>query len=552
LPIVDGRLPVAARVVFMAIFFGAALSIYAQEEDKTYYIKDVTFEPAGRTKAGALERETGIKTGREFHSKEELDSYLDDKKQALLNNRVFESAAVGYSEGEPEEDGRVPISVTVKTEDSRNFIILPYPKYDNNGFEFSIKLRDYNFLGSLVPLKAELGGFYDDATSNFELNFALDSAYLFSAFGLNWNLNFAISAAYLPVPHGSVPYSINNPADPDLDESGQDTVGLSVEIPFKNERAGIVTLGTGASFVINEEQDFFDKSKTNNIFKDTKYLSQDVFAKWKVLLFPFLDFYFIPVVKARFYEQLAGDPLSYREGPLLIFQNKINSEKINWAGNFKEGYSISFDGDFYYNTKYSEVNPVLTFTMASYSKFFNRFGLYTKMRGKQWFINDFSAKHFYDPDRTLAGNMLRGVIDRTIYADDILSFNFDFPIRVWDAMPSQWFKTEKLKYFNFEFFLSPFVDMAFVDGKSLDAETGEAKPLYFFSSGYFNSGATVRRYEPNGVFITSGFEAIFFPLTWRSLFLRLSMGWDITKSIRENRILGIKDAEIYIGLSLQY
>jgi len=532
-------------VFYIALY--AACSAAAQplcaEENEVRYIKSVEFEITGRTKKSALERAAGIKAGTEFSSVEDIERYIDAKRQELLNNRGFAGVTLEYIEAEAEEDGRIPVSLTVRTEDTRNFVILPYPKYNSGGVEFSLRLRDYNFSGAMAPLEMDFGGFYDEASEDFELVFKLAGACPFRAFGLNWNLNFALGAAYV-LSDSDVPYSINNP-ETDVSKDEKNTFGLSVEIPLKRERLGVITIGAGAAFIINEERDFFYKYEHQNIFEDTKYFSEDVFAQWKVRCFTVsgADFFYIPVFRARFYEHLAGDVISYREGIVLEFSHRITFEKINWSGNFREGLTVSLQNTFDYNTKYNKWNPVIAFTLASYDKYFSRMGLSAKMRYRQWFSTDDDfTEYFSDKERIQAGNVLRGVADRLIYADDIWSFNFDFPVHIFDFMPSEWFKTGKLKYINFELFVSPFADIAYVDGKLLDAKTGRTEEyLHFLTGG-----------KLNGIFITSGFETIFFPVTWRSVFLRLSIGWDITRSVKEDRVLGIKDTEIYLGLSLQY
>jgi hypothetical protein len=104
-------------------------------------------------------------------------------------------------------------------------------------------------------------------------------------------------------------------------------------------------------------------------------------------------------------------------------------------------------------------------------------------------------------------------------------------------MPSKWFKRDKFRYFNFDFFLSPIIDMAFVDGALLDAKGKVTDELTFNGDDFFFAG---------------GLEAVVFPLAWRSIFLRISAAWNIKHLIESKTAPSFGNSEIYIGLDYQY
>jgi hypothetical protein len=118
-----------------------------------------------------------------------------------MNQRALESADIRCFEGDALEDGSVPVDLLIITKDTWNIIALPKPQYDDNtGFELTLKARDYNFLGTLSPLRVDLG--YTLAAdkvwdySKGAFNFLLDADIPFKAFDLNWNVNFDHAFSY--------------------------------------------------------------------------------------------------------------------------------------------------------------------------------------------------------------------------------------------------------------------------------------------------------------------------------------------------------------------
>ncbi|MDC7222053.1 MAG: hypothetical protein PQJ59_19140 [Spirochaetales bacterium] len=144
-------------------------------------IKEIKVEVDGITRPFAVKRELNIYEGQEFSSEEELDDYLYLSKNQLDDLRIFKEVTFipEYIPGnsEPRE-----VIVNVILTDTWNIMALPYPKYDSNdGFEMSLRLRDYNFLGLMEPLRINLNYSYDeDGNNQFETE-------------LSYTLNFLIA-----------------------------------------------------------------------------------------------------------------------------------------------------------------------------------------------------------------------------------------------------------------------------------------------------------------------------------------------------------------------
>ena len=88
----------APIVFFAAIVFSQ--SALAQE----WAIRSADFDPKGLTKVSALKRNIKVDTDRVFQSKQELDEYIVQIKQKLINARLFESVQIDAEESEAADD----------------------------------------------------------------------------------------------------------------------------------------------------------------------------------------------------------------------------------------------------------------------------------------------------------------------------------------------------------------------------------------------------------------------------------------------------------------
>jgi hypothetical protein len=113
------------------------------------------------------------------------------------------------------------------------------------------------------------------------------------------------------------------------------------------------------------------------------------------------------------------------------------------------------------------------------------------------------------------------VLNNHVAADFMLSLNLELPYRI-PVRPSEWFKTSKLRIFNFELFLSPFLDFAIAH---------LPRP--------YNGQDTLTAYYAGGM------EIFLFPDVMRSFYIRLSGGFDLDKFFRD---YSIPSVEFFAGL----
>ena len=156
------------KVVFLLLFLSMCFCLSGEE----FYIGDIDVSIEGMTNRQSLLRVMKLRIGQKFNSERELENELKIVKDRLDNTRIFKSVVI-TKEFQSAIDGKIPVVVLVNIVDSWNIIALPYPKYDsNNGFEFKIAVRDYNFMGFMEPLRLDLKYIYDENNKhNFESRF---------------------------------------------------------------------------------------------------------------------------------------------------------------------------------------------------------------------------------------------------------------------------------------------------------------------------------------------------------------------------------------------
>ena len=129
-----------------------------------------------------------IQLNQEFETENDFQNYIEQIKQKLDNLRVIETYEI-LTDLILEENYFV--NLIIKTVDTKNFIALPYPKYDSNeGFVAKIKLRDSNLFGTISVLDAELLYAYTEKSLRFPVdnvdNFVYNSKTLKFSHFLMW------------------------------------------------------------------------------------------------------------------------------------------------------------------------------------------------------------------------------------------------------------------------------------------------------------------------------------------------------------------------------
>jgi hypothetical protein len=497
-------------------------------DDKTvYYVRNIDFDVSGPTLFGismshsrpfAILYHGEIKEGEEIHGGAALEKYIQDKTQLLMNQRVIASASIDYAAAEKDPDGRQPLDLLVTVRDSWNLIALPYPKYDSNeGYNIIIKARDYNFLGTMNPLRIDMG-YKRDLYKRNTFNLLIDSNIRFKAMGLDWNFNFDNEFFYT----AGEPLSFIN------------TTGFDVELPVKRTTLILSLAHTVNMFPKNADVFWLDYGKYFEGIYDAFVFS----AAWRIPLGVNFGDYgeltYTPVISETVPYPVASNwPIdALHRGPVTLVGHSLGVNKVDWIDNLRRGFNVSLNNNYSIlpNTNNSMIaNTQYDFTGIGHFIINDSLGFSTRLRFSQWF-NKFPSTYTIG-----AGDVLRGIPDRDVFADYMFSVNLDLPVRVLKFTPSSWF-TPKLRFFDFELFLSPVLDLAFARDPVLN-----------------------RRFHPRDMYVSGGFELIIFPRFMRSLYLRISPCFDIIKFVDQSVVpvlgkdsSGARNLELFFGMEFHY
>jgi hypothetical protein len=479
------------------------------DDDRLYVITGFEFDINGRTRPFALLRNAELKTGETFHGKAELDAFVADKTQVLVNQRVLnDNALITYSVGDQTEDGSYPVVLTLIVEDTWNIIAIPRPQYSSNsGFDITIKARDYNSFGTMNPLRLDIGYSYDEEGRSF-YNMMLDTDTPFRLFDLDWNFNFDHDLSYRP--DVDQPYYYKN------------TTGISVELPYKRT---IFTVGFYESLILNQEVAriyWYDYGR----FQEGIYLSSNPFIAWSIPTgfhyYHLGEVTYTPGFSAIFNHEFPQWPLfSFLKGPILGFSHSLSFGRVDWVDNFRKGVYASISNSFSYNFYLAEHDTRpwgASFSVlgAGYKIINEHVSFSTRLMYRHWFFTDYTIS---------GGDVVRGILDNDITANSMFSLNLDFPFKILRFRPSVWFDSHKMRFFNFDLHVAPFIDMAL-----------------------YNNPITQEPFGFENMLIGGGLEAIIFPESFRSLFLRISVGL----GVKTADLGGGLSREIFIGTDLHY
>jgi hypothetical protein len=498
-----------------------------ENPDPVYVIRGIEFDITGRSRPFALISSGNFKEGERIKGKDNLDKYLALKKQLLINQQVLEDATIDYFIGESESDGALPVKLLVHVKDTWNLIVLPYPKYDSNeGFSITLKARDYNFLGTMSTLRVDLG--YKNNNGEQSLNFLLNSDVPFEAAGLNWVLNFDHFFGY----------TFNEPL------YYQNVTGLSLLLPWRNTT---VTTGFNQYLTINEENtdediDIFDLGQR---YYDV-YGSTELFASWKlpfgVEIGGFGGLEYTPGVSGRI-----NYPYGSMDEPrkaAASFTHSIGFGRVDWIGNYRKGLSASIGNSYnwYFDRGDSPLKVSLEAGISFYWIFSEFFSLSSRLNYRQWW--HWSDKLGGYIPYYGAGDRVRGILDFDIRAYQVLSLNMDFPFRILRFRPSEWLNNEKFHIIDFEMHLSPFFDIAMLNGP------------YSKLKDEYNPYNGKTSFTVDDMINTTGFEVFVFPGFFRSLKIRASIGYNINRIKKAGKPFKwdfFSDwDEIFIGLDHAY
>ena len=490
----------------------ATASISASQQ--IFYIRTIAIDSTGFTQRFAIMSKGEFVEGERIIGSDNLENYRQNKIQLLSNERVLDSVDISYTIGAPESDGSLPVDLAIKTVDTWNIIVLPYPRYDeNDGFELTIKARDYNFLGTMNPLRIDLGyhlnpEFFDNFFSNLSKGsflFIIDSDTPFRFMGYTWNFNF----------DHEFQYTYDQPL------FYKNTTGLSIDFPMQYATA---TFGIEESIVANEDNkakygiEWEQSAEQHEQFKDF-YMASSLFLSYRmptgIKMQDYGEVIYSPKVSGTINMTPGGDIGDLRRGPEMSMSHSIGFGRIDWIENYRKGFSVSLSNTNPYNFYTQKWDSSVSFSAVGHIIVTKFFGIGAFAQYRQWF-------HEYNAE---AGDALRGIINKAMPANRMLSVNLDFPFQVLRFTPSKWFNTPRLRYFDLDIHASPILDMALVED-----------PLHTIA------------FTPSDIQIAGGLEIIIYSHFMRSIYFRISLGINIREMIKTGKLPDGDNREIFFGL----
>lgn len=486
-----------------------------------YIIKDYTFSIEGSglkflgaTKDYAILKLHPIDKNKKYPSEDELEKFIKNYKIKLEATRTFETIDISYESHYSEEKDLNEVILIIKLKDSNHMIAMPYPSYSSsNGFSVTIKAKDTNFLGTLMPLNADIKLKIKDGATTPSFSIGFDFPFKCGMFDITLLNQYGISYTQSDLLSGFEWNTIT---------------GLNIAYRLKK-----VTFNIG----------FIQYTTGNLLFKvydDYAYFTENFYLKVPITLTEFSNYTYLIYTPSLTYNwnwdyNLINIENDYITSPDITFAHTLENKKIVWNENFRTGYDILLKNSFAYNFQRQDVIPYISFETKLYwnykaneQEFWNRFGICADIYAFSYI--DLPMNHYKYGE--LIGERLRGFKDSSYFGNLRPINSTSAAIMLSIDLPHNVFTTHFSKeIINFNLQISPFVDMALVYDRVQD-----------------------RLFDPRDGYYCGGLEILLYPIKWSSLTVRASLGFDLKNIFTSNSLLeGIsKNKEIFIGIGLQY
>ena len=183
------------KIFFVLVLLTTTFMVFAER----YQITDVKYDIDGRTRKYALNKVLDIRKDQIIESEQDLKLYIDFITQKLSDQRVLEDTQVKYELGNPNDQGIIPVTLFIYADETWNILPLPYPKYDSNsGFTLKLKVKDYNFLGTMEPLNFDLEFYQEDEGTTNVIGLGIDFSIPFAMgiFDAQWNNDISMDYTF--------------------------------------------------------------------------------------------------------------------------------------------------------------------------------------------------------------------------------------------------------------------------------------------------------------------------------------------------------------------
>jgi hypothetical protein len=256
------------------------------------------------------------------------------------------------------------------------------------------------------------------------------------------------------------------------------------------------------------------------------YLLSKPYITWKIPtgieVGEYGDLIYTPDVSVEFPHEFSRWPLAeFRKGPFLNWGHNLGFSRINWIGNFRRGFYVNADNSYSYSFYYSGTKAISSnYSITGIGHFImnDSFGISGRLQFRQWFLHD---PDYYDE----AGDAVRGVLNRSVNANYMLSLNIDVPVKVLEFRPSSWLDS-RMRVIDFDLHLVPILDFAIYNDPKNDVS-----------------------FDLRNTLITAGVEFIIYPVIMRSVYIRFSVAANASQQLKAlTSIPSANNREIFIGM----
>lgn len=442
-------------VILVSALFASEVLI-TSDQVNSYVIQDYVFSVTGSTKDFAL-RSVVLPSGGDpvFLTEEAMAEALAAKKQLLVNKRIFSSVEFEYSL-ESYSRGTAYYIATFHIEDASTFLIIPYPKFDNDtvGLRLGVKIYDKNLLGTFSDLYVSgtvsqgNGGLtgWDNREDVLEivisdlpigktfLSFDFDYERIKGSsdggefnFSVYWN-NLKINGVNLNI----APWGDFKPSS-DFSSWNPDEYGVAWKLgPFKQNDSSyslyneLEILENQTIFYTYTALDQHDLSlfshplnfrinvESESLVGVSSLLSMNVGVSLGAGFSLPLGLQWYSAVAATLHYSPNDTPVPYS----YLLSNSISKSNINWKGNFRKGvkFSLVLDVDLYPQDEYWESKS--TWNLANTLSWFpiatKHFNPSVQFRG--FVAGKKKDDHFSNED---IADYMRGYLTKTISKLDL-------------------------------------------------------------------------------------------------------------------------------------
>ncbi len=407
-------------ILFVILLYeiSAHSPLMAEATSSVYVIESVQYHIEGRTWEYALAKKIDIKLGLTFSTKEELEEYLQDKEQLLVNQRVLSKARVTYNTT-PRTDGSTGVHVDVFTVDTWNLIILPYFKFDSNkGLLLSIRTRDFNFLGSMETLKLDLD-YTITTTKKNEFGETLEFKVPFRLIDRDFKVGLSESLTY------------------NADDNSYDfraVLSLGVDIPFLQR---MWTIGVSQGYYYDDKDFYGDRYYYQTILSfGTEFETPITVGKWNHLLYS-------PKVYGKTNYRPDRELSEARRGYGPGFYHEVSVERVDWLGNFRNGGGLSVGNDLYFDIPKDAWERKITWSLVGH-RAFGWLGISGRFSGLYAFDKEWGI----DPDDDL-GAPIRGILDDRLEGNLVFYVNTDLLFKMWTWFMDPYLEVQAGPFFDY-------------------------------------------------------------------------------------------------------